>query len=177
MRAPIIARSGPPGSARQKEQPWSEAWHAADGQAARHRDRPAPRRLGARSVRAQAIPRLPPAPQVPRPSTTHPGLIHAYPEPVGDLDSARAFALSLPGSTEEPHFEASSFRVRGKIFATVPPDDEHLHVFVGKEEVRAAMAADPAAFEPLLWGQRLHGLRIRLAAASQPRVAELLEES
>ena len=42
----------------------------------------------------------------------------------------RAFALSLPATTEEPHFDMSSFRVRGKIFATVPPDGEHLHVFV-----------------------------------------------
>jgi hypothetical protein len=71
---------------------------------------------------------------------------------VGDLDSARAFALSLPGSTEEPHFDMSSFRVRGKIFATVPPDDEHLHVFVDEGEVQAAVAEDTAAFEPLLWG-------------------------
>ena len=63
----------------------------------------------------------------------------------------------------------SSFRVRGKIFATVPPDDEHLHVFVDEGEVRAAVAEDPAAFEPLLWGQRLRGLRVR--------IAELLEES
>ena len=96
---------------------------------------------------------------------------------MGDLDSARAFALSLPGSTEEPHFDMSSFRVRGKIFATVPPDDEHLHVFVDEGEVQAAVAEDPAAFEPLLWGQRLRGLRIRIAAASNHRVAELLEES
>jgi hypothetical protein len=96
---------------------------------------------------------------------------------VGDLDSARAFALSLPGSTEEPHFDMSSFRVRGKIFATVPPDDEHLHVFVDEGEVHAAVAEDPAAFEPLLWGQRLRGLRIRIAAAPNHRVAELLEES
>jgi hypothetical protein len=100
-----------------------------------------------------------------------------YLEPVGDLDSARAFALSLPGSTEEPHFDMSSFRVRGRIFATVPPDDEHLHVFVAEGEVHAAVAEDPAAFEPLLWGQRLRGLRIRIAAAPDHRVAELLEES
>ena len=79
---------------------------------------------------------------------------------MSDLDAARAFALSLPGSTEEPHFEASSFRVRGRIYATVPPDDEHLHVFVDEGEVRAAVAEDPAAFEPLVWGQRLRGLRI-----------------
>ena len=96
---------------------------------------------------------------------------------MGALDSARAFALSLPGSTEEPHFDMSSFRVRGKIFATVPPGDEDLHVFVDEGEVRAAVAEDPVAFEPLLWGQRLRGLRIRLAAAPDHRVAELLEES
>ena len=96
---------------------------------------------------------------------------------MGDLESARAFALSLPATTEEPHFNMASFRVRGKIFATVPPDDEHLHVFVGEGEVHAAVAEDPAAFEPLMWGQRLRGLRIRIAAAPGDRMAELLEES
>ena len=96
---------------------------------------------------------------------------------MGDLEGARRFALSLPGATEEPHFEAASFRVRGKIFATAPPDGEHLHVFVDEGEVHAAVAEDPAAFEPLMWGQRLRGLRVRLAAAGQDRVEELLEES
>jgi hypothetical protein len=96
---------------------------------------------------------------------------------MGDLEGARRFALSLPETTEEPHFDMASFRVRGKIFATVPPDGEHLHVFVGEGEVHAAVAEDPAAFEPLLWGKRLRGLRVRLAAAGQDRVEELLEES
>ncbi len=96
---------------------------------------------------------------------------------MGDLEAVREFALSLPGTTEEPHFDMSSFRVRGKIFATVPPDGEHLHVFVDEGEVHAAVAEDPAAFEPLLWGQRLRGLRIRIAAAAAHRIAELLEES
>jgi predicted DNA-binding protein (MmcQ/YjbR family) len=31
----------------------------------------------------------------------------------------RALALSLPEAVEAPHFEATSFRVRGKIFATL----------------------------------------------------------
>ena len=96
---------------------------------------------------------------------------------MSDLEEARRFALSLPEATEEPHFEMMSFRVRGKIFATAPPDGEHLHVFVDEGEVHAAVAEDPAAFEPLLWGQRLRGLRVRLAAAGQDRVEELLEES
>src|SRR5437763_15407987 len=96
---------------------------------------------------------------------------------MGDLESARSFALSLPATTEEAHFDMASFRVRGKIFATVPPDGEHLHVFVDEAEVHAAVAEDPAAFEPLLWGKRLRGLRIRTAAAPAGRIAELLDES
>ena len=96
---------------------------------------------------------------------------------MSDLDQIRRFALSLPGATEEPHFEMSSFRVRGKIFATVPPDADYLHVFVDEEESRAAAAEDPTAFGLLLWGQRLRGLRVRIDAAPDGRVQELIEES
>ena len=63
------------------------------------------------------------------------------------LEEARRFALSLPETTEQPHFEKSSFRVRGKIFATVPPGGEQLNVFVDEHETRASVAEDPSAFE------------------------------
>jgi hypothetical protein len=36
----------------------------------------------------------------------------------------RALALALPEALEEPHFDRASFRVRGKIFATLPPVGE-----------------------------------------------------
>ena len=94
-----------------------------------------------------------------------------------DLAQARAFALSLPEATQQPHFEMSSFRVRGKIFATVPPDDAHLHVFVDEAEIAAAVAQDPVAFEPLRWGQRIRGLKIHLAHSPPGRARELMEES
>jgi hypothetical protein len=96
---------------------------------------------------------------------------------VSTLEHARRFALSLPQATEEPHFDMSSFRVRGKIFATVPPDEAHLHVFVDEPEIAASVAENPAAFEPLRWGDRVRGLRIVLGPAPEDRVAELLEES
>jgi hypothetical protein len=96
---------------------------------------------------------------------------------VTHIDSVRAFALSLPGASEEPHFEMTSFRVSRKIFATAPHDGSYLHVFVGDDEVAASVAEDPRAFEPLLWGKQHRGLRVRLGAADQDRVAELLEES
>ena len=93
------------------------------------------------------------------------------------LEQARRFALSLPEATEQPHFDMSSFRVRGKIFATVPPDEAHLHVFVDEPEIAASVAENRAAFEPLRWGERVRGLRIDLGLAPEYRVAELLEES
>jgi hypothetical protein len=96
---------------------------------------------------------------------------------MSDLERARLFALSLPGVTEEPHFDMSSFRVRGKIFVTVPPDGTRLHVFVDEDEVDGCVAEDPAAFEPLRWGQRVRGLRVDLAAAPAGRVRELIEDS
>lgn len=33
----------------------------------------------------------------------------------------RILALSLPEAEEQPHFDRASFRVRGRIFATLPP--------------------------------------------------------
>ena len=96
---------------------------------------------------------------------------------MSDLSHARAFALSLPGTSEEPHFDMTSFRVNGRIFATAPADETRLHIFVDESEIAASVAELPGACEPLLWGQRVRGLRVRLPAAPQERVAELLEES
>jgi predicted DNA-binding protein (MmcQ/YjbR family) len=39
-------------------------------------------------------------------------------------DDIHALALSLREAQEHPHFDRSSFRVRGKIFVTLPPVGE-----------------------------------------------------
>jgi hypothetical protein len=96
---------------------------------------------------------------------------------VTDIEQVRGFALSLPEACEEPHFEMTSFRVKGKIFATVPPDQTRLHVFVDEASAEASVAEDPAAFELLRWGQRVAGVRVRLDAADPNRVRELLADS
>jgi hypothetical protein len=71
----------------------------------------------------------------------------------------------------------ASFRVKGKIFATVPPGEEYLHVFVDEPAAEAYVAEDPATFAPLLWGRRVRGLRVNLAAADDARLEEVIEES
>lgn len=95
------------------------------------------------------------------------------------LDTARRFALSLPETTEEPHFEKSSFRVRGKIFATVPVGGRHLNVHVDPDEARALIAEEHAAFDEIWWGNQVSAdwMRVNLAAADREQVCELLTEA
>ena len=93
------------------------------------------------------------------------------------LDQVRRFAMSLPAVTEEPHFKYSSFRVQGKIFATMPPEGDHLHVFVSEEQREFALAVESDFLEKLLWGGRVVGLRITLAHAKPRVVNQLLTQA
>lgn len=90
------------------------------------------------------------------------------------LAQVRRHALALEATAEAPHHDFSSFRVRGKIFATVPPDGEHLHVFVPSDERDRALALYPECMAPLHWGQKVLGLRIHLPQAPAPAVKALL---
>ena len=67
---------------------------------------------------------------------------------------ARTSALSLPEAEEQVHHGMAWFRVRGKIFATVP-DAEHIRVMAGEAEILAAVATDSTSCEELYWGRRL----------------------
>jgi len=93
------------------------------------------------------------------------------------IAQVRGFALSLPEVTEEPHFQLSSFRIHGKIIATVPPGEEFLHVFVSGEERDLALAMEPGFIEKLQWGGRVAGLRIVLAKAKPGVVKRLLTQA
>ena len=93
------------------------------------------------------------------------------------IDRVRRFALSLPEAAEAPHFDYASFRVGGKIFATVPPDAAHLHVFVGEEWREPALALHPGFIEKLPWGNKVVGLRIALAKAEPAAVEALLRHA
>ena len=99
---------------------------------------------------------------------------HVVPLTAMKLAQVRRFAMSLPDVTEEPHFNYCSFRVRGKIFATAPPEGEHLHVFVAEAERDMALALEPAFLEKLHWGVRVVGLRVTLANAKPGVVTTLL---
>lgn len=93
------------------------------------------------------------------------------------LDQARRIALALPGVIEKPHFKYTSFRVAGKIFATAPPEENFLHVFVSEEDRERWLALEPRAIEKLYWGVKAVGLRVELKAAAPSMVKDLLSSA
>jgi hypothetical protein len=89
----------------------------------------------------------------------------------------RKLALSFPEAAEQPHHDMTSFRVRGKIFATMPPDGGRLQVFLPEDDVASYCAEFPSAVEELWWGKKLSGCRVLLRHADRALVREMLAES
>lgn len=98
-------------------------------------------------------------------------------KPGTTVDAFRRLALALPETEELPHFDATSFRVRGKIFATIPPENEIANLMVADDEALAAIARLPIAYQELWWGNKLWGLRVTLAAVPTDDVSDLIEEA
>lgn len=93
-----------------------------------------------------------------------------------DVPGVRKLALALPESAEQDHFGNPSFRVRGKIFATVP-DAGHVNVMIDPFDVDAAIRAAPESCEELWWGKELRGVRVSLPKANPRMIDRLLREA
>ncbi|HZL71230.1 MAG TPA: MmcQ/YjbR family DNA-binding protein [Planctomycetota bacterium] len=61
-------------------------------------------------------------------------------------DGFRKLALSFPGAIESEHMNHPDFRVRGKIFATIHPDDRYGVVLLTPAQQREFVRAYPRAF-------------------------------
>lgn len=93
------------------------------------------------------------------------------------LDEVRKVAVALPDTTEEPHHHFGSFRVRGKIFVTIPPGGEQLHIFLPEEQRELALAMDPGFLEPVRWGSKVLGVRAMLPLAQKATVLHLVRQA
>ena len=93
------------------------------------------------------------------------------------FDTVRRHALSLADATEEPHHAFSSFRVRGRIFVTVPPGETAIHVFLDEEDRERTLAMHPEWATKLMWGRKALGVRIELAAAPAAAVKHLVSRA
>ena len=73
-----------------------------------------------------------------------------------DAQAVRELALALPEVEEQDHWGRPSFGVRGKIFATLWPDEQRAMLKLPPAEQAALIMLDPATFSavPGTWGER-----------------------
>ncbi len=92
------------------------------------------------------------------------------------VNDARRLALALPDALEQDHHGRPSFRVRGRIFATLW-DERHMNVMLDEAGIRTAVEDMPEICEEVWWGKRLAAVRVDLGLAEEPRLRELLEDA
>ena len=87
----------------------------------------------------------------------------------------RNLALSLPEASEEAHMGHPDFRVHGKIFATLGPDEDWGMVKLTADQQAWFVRTEPEVFQPFsgAWGRR-GCTKVCLAAAQELAVRQAL---
>ena len=93
------------------------------------------------------------------------------------VDEVRRLALSLPGTTEQPHFKLVGFRVADKGFLAIEPDGSKALVQVDNATAAAFIAEDPEVFGRLTRMGTPIGVEVMMANVAPPRMAALVEAS
>jgi hypothetical protein len=89
---------------------------------------------------------------------------------------ARVVALSLPEAVEQDHHGRPSFRIDGKIFATLW-SDERMNVMLDEGGIRTAVDSAPEACEQVWWGKRLAAVGVTLSRVDRDFLRELLADA
>jgi hypothetical protein len=87
----------------------------------------------------------------------------------------RRLALNLPSATESSHMNHPDFRVAGKIFATLGPQETWGMVKLTPQQQTEFIQNHPQAFEPIsgAWGRR-GATKVLLKTATKAAVAPAL---
>jgi hypothetical protein len=87
----------------------------------------------------------------------------------------RKLALELPEVTEESHMNHPDFRIRGKIFATLGPEETWGMVKLTPEQQAVFVRTEPKVFRPVngAWGRK-GCTYVQLEAATEPSVRQAM---
>ncbi len=91
-------------------------------------------------------------------------------------EDARRLALALPEAVEQDHHGRPSFRVAGKIFATIW-DERTMNVMVEESGIRTAVTDHPDWCAQCYWGKRLAAVAVDLPQAPERELRELLTDA
>ena len=89
-------------------------------------------------------------------------------------DEAHTLALSLPEAVELDHHGRPSFRVGGKIFATLW-SEARMNVMLDEGGIRTAVASEPETW--LVWWGKLSAVGVTLARTDRNLLSELLADA
>ena len=98
------------------------------------------------------------------------------PEERLSADDVRRLALALPEATEQDHHGRPSFRVAGRIFATLWAADR-CNVMLDEPGILTAVQARPDACSEFWWGKRLRAVQVDLGRADEALLGELLADA
>jgi hypothetical protein len=96
--------------------------------------------------------------------------------PAVDPQAFRKLALALPEAEEHPHWERPSFRVRGKIFATLRSEERRAILKLPRLEQQALVASKPETFGLVGW-EHQGWTGVDLNTVDPDELAELIEEA
>jgi SAM-dependent methyltransferase len=91
-------------------------------------------------------------------------------------EEIRRLALALPEVVEQNHHGRPSFRVAGRIFATVW-DETHMNVMLDEAGIRTAVQDRPAECEEFWWGKKLRAVHVDLTRVDEALASELLVDA
>lgn len=91
-------------------------------------------------------------------------------------EQARKLAVALPEAIEHDHHGRPSFRVGGRIFATLW-DAEHVNVMLDEDGILTAVHDHPGTCEEVWWGKRRAAVRVDLRRADAELLADLLADA
>lgn len=90
----------------------------------------------------------------------------------------RKLALSLPEASEQSHMAHPDFRVGGKIFATLGPDEDWGMVKLTPDQQEPLLRSEPGVFQPAsgAWGRRGATI-VQLHDADESTVRQALRDA
>jgi hypothetical protein len=91
-------------------------------------------------------------------------------------EQARSLALGLPETIEQDHHGRPSFRVAGKIFATLW-DEGHMNVMLDEAGILTAAQREPETCTEFWWGKRLGAIHVNLSQVDPDRLSDLLTDA
>ena len=94
------------------------------------------------------------------------------------IDDVRAWAMSLPRTSEHLIHHRVKFRVGKIVYAAISEDESTMGVGFPKEEREALVAAEPAKFSlPRASDMRFHWVHASMAALDVPEMRELVTDA